>query len=75
MGMETPDYQDNETPKEEGVTPLPPEHHLVCYITGQLRKDTPEEQVRQEWARKLVEEYGYPKEDLGLCTRQNLHRA
>lgn len=66
MGMETPDYQDNETPKEEGVTPLPPEHHLVCYITGQLRKDTPEEQVRQEWARKLVEEYGYPKEDLGI---------
>lgn len=35
-------------------------------MTGKLRKDTPEEHVRQRWARSLVDEYGYPKADLGI---------
>ena len=45
---------------------LVPPGFLRCYVTGTLRPDTPEEHVRQRWARSLVEEYGYPKEDLGL---------
>ena len=32
---------------------------IKCFITGKLRKDTPEENVRQRWARSLVDEYGY----------------
>ncbi len=43
-----------------------PPGKLRCFITGQLRKDTPEENVRQRWARSLVEEYGYPREDIGI---------
>ncbi len=41
---------------------LIPQGKIKCYITGKLRKDTPEERVRQEVARSLVEEYGYDKE-------------
>lgn len=43
-----------------------PSGKIRCYITGKLRKDTPEERVRQRMARSLVEEYGYPKEDICL---------
>lgn len=43
-----------------------PAGKIRCYITGKLRNDTPEEQVRQRVARSLVEEYGYPKEDIEL---------
>lgn len=45
---------------------LIPPGYIRCFITGQLRKDTPEENVRQRWARSLVEEYGYPKTDIAL---------
>lgn len=45
---------------------LVPKGKLRCYITGQLRRDTPEENVRQRWARSLVEEYGYAKADVGV---------
>jgi hypothetical protein len=38
---------------------------IRCYITGQLRSDKPEENIRQRWARSLVEEYRY-KEDIAL---------
>lgn len=50
------------TPRVEFIPP----GKIRCYITGKLRKDTPEEQVRQRVARSLVEEYGYPKEDIEL---------
>jgi len=63
-GQEDRDKERNEEEKE--VAHPSSESQLRCYITGKLRKNTPEEQVRQEWARKLVEEYGYPKEDLGI---------
>ncbi|OGP87330.1 MAG: hypothetical protein A2031_06425 [Deltaproteobacteria bacterium RBG_19FT_COMBO_43_11] len=46
------------------VTYLIPPGNIRCFITGKLRKDTPEENVRQRWARSLVEEYGYPKQDI-----------
>jgi type I restriction enzyme M protein len=43
-----------------------PPGKLVCYITGKLRKETPEEHVRQRVARSLVVEYGYGKKDIEL---------
>lgn len=45
---------------------LVPPGQIRCYVTGKLRKDSPEENVRQRWARSLVEEYGYPKSDIGI---------
>lgn len=57
------------------VTRLVPEGKISCYITNVLRKDTPEERVRQEWARKLVEEYGYAKEDIGVEVTIPMGRA
>jgi len=45
---------------------LIPVGKVKCYITGQLRQDAPEEQVRQRVARSLVEEYGYSKSDVGV---------
>ena len=51
---------------DNNIVYLVPPGQLRCYVTGQLRKDTPEENVRQRWARSLVEEYGYPKADLGI---------
>lgn len=47
------------------LTTIPP-GKIKCYITGKLRKDTPEEHVRQRVARSLVEEYGYQKKDIEL---------
>ena len=41
-----------------------PPGKIKCFITGKLRKDTPEERVRQVVARALVEEYGYEKKDI-----------
>lgn len=50
----------------ENIVYLVPPGSIRCCITGTLRKDTPEENVRQRWARSLVEEYGYPREDISL---------
>jgi len=36
--------------------------YLRDFITGRLLKDTPEERRRQEIEKRLVEEWGYPKE-------------
>lgn len=35
---------------------------IICYIRGVEIIETPEEKVRQEYVRRLVEEFGYPKE-------------
>jgi len=35
---------------------------IICYIRGIEIVETPEEKVRQDYARRLVEEFGYPKE-------------
>lgn len=37
------------------------EGKIKCLITGKLRKETPEEYVRQEFARLLLSAYKYPK--------------
>lgn len=38
------------------------EVYIPDFVTGRLLKDTPEERRRQEIERRLVEEWGYPKE-------------
>lgn len=43
-----------------------PPGKLKCFITGKLRKDIPEERVRQDVIRSLVEEYGYKKNDIDV---------
>jgi len=43
-----------------------PAGKIKCFIKGTLRKDTPEEQVRQEVARSLVDEYSYSKADMDI---------
>ena len=60
------------TPK---VLHLVPPGKIKCYVTGKLRRETPEEHVRQRWARSLVEEYGYPKSDLGVNVSIVMGRA
>lgn len=57
------------------IIPLVPPGKILCFITGVLRSDTPEENVRQRWARTLVEDYGYPKTDIGVETRIKMGRA
>lgn len=52
-----------------------PAGKIRCFITGELRNDTPEENVRQRVARSLVEEYGYPKKGIELEFRINIGRA
>ncbi len=41
-----------------------PSGKIKCIVTGKLRKDTPEERVRQEIARELIEVYGYSPMDM-----------
>lgn len=48
------------------LIPFIPPGKIRCYVTGKLRPDTPEENVRQRWARSLVEEYKYSKGDIAL---------
>lgn len=48
---------------EETITLIPP-GKLRCVITDKLRKDTPEEHVRQRIARSLLEDYGYDRADI-----------
>lgn len=59
----------------DNVSYLVPPGKIRCYVTGKLRKDTPEEHVRQRWARSLVDEYGYPKTDLGIEVTVRMGRA
>jgi type I restriction enzyme M protein len=55
------------TPKQSTtVLPLVPPGKIRCFITNILRKDTPEENVRQRWARSLVEEYRYDPKDIAV---------
>jgi type I restriction enzyme M protein len=51
-----------------------PPGKLLDYITGKLRKETPEEHVRQRVARSLVEEYSYNKKQIELDFRIHMGR-
>jgi type I restriction enzyme M protein len=42
------------------------EGKIKCLITGKLRKETPEEYVRQEFARVLLSAYKYPKANIDI---------
>ena len=48
------------------VVSFVPAGKIRCFVTKGLRKDTPEENVRQRWARSLVEEYGYALSDMAI---------
>ena len=50
----------------DNIIPFIPAGKIRCFITGKLRKDTPEENVRQRWVRSLVEEYKYSKSAIAL---------
>lgn len=43
-----------------------PAGKIQCFVTKKLRRDTPEENVRQRWVRSLVDEYGYDVEDMAV---------
>src|SRR5260363_226555 len=51
---------------DDNIIYLIPPGNIRCFITDKLRKDKPEENVRQRWARSLVDEYGYFKNDLAI---------
>jgi len=56
---------DNNEDEESELSVISP-GKIKCFIKGILRKDTPEERVRQDVARSLVEEYGYEKKDIDI---------
>lgn len=43
-----------------------PPGKIKCCVSGILRKDTPEEKIRQDIARSLIEEYAYKKTDMAV---------
>ncbi len=59
---------------EENITLIPP-GKLRCIVTGKLRNDTPEENVRQRIARSLMEDYGYNRADIEIEFAVNLGRS
>lgn len=60
---------------DRNIVSLVPFGKIRCFVTGKLRKDTPEENVRQRWARSLVEEYRYKPEDIGVEFTIRMGRA
>lgn len=52
-----------------------PAGKIKCFITGKMRKDTPEERIRQDVSRSLVEEYGYNKENIDIEFPVKMGRA
>jgi type I restriction enzyme M protein len=54
---------------------LVPPGKIKCYVSGKLRQDTPEERIRQEVARSLVEEYKYDKKDMEVEFKIEMGRA
>ena len=55
----------------QGITFIP-SGKLRCVVTGKLRNDTPEENVRQRIARSLIDDYGYSRENIEIEFRVNL---
>ena len=60
---------------DDNITYLIPPGSVRCCVTGKLRKDTPEENVRQRWARSLIDEYGYSRDDMALEFSITMGRA
>src|SRR5258708_18113133 len=55
-----------ESPGAESQVSVVPAGQLRDYVHDVLRKETPEEHVRQRIARSLVEEYGYSRSELHI---------
>lgn len=51
------------------------EGKVKCLITGKFRKETPEEIVRQEFCRMLLDVYGYPKEHIDVEVNVQIGRS
>lgn len=45
------------------------EEYVIDFVTGKRLRKTPEEEVRQLFERKLVEEYGYSKDQIDINVR------
>ena len=57
----------DKSPRKEAEANSPiPAGKIRCFITDKPRRDTPEENVRQRWARSLVHEYGYHPSDMDV---------
>ncbi len=53
--------------QQETLLPIiVPQEHIVDFIDGAFRKETPEEYVRQEIAKSLVREYSYARTDIAV---------
>jgi type I restriction enzyme M protein len=52
-----------------------PDGYISDYIDGKLRKDTPEEYVRQNIEKRLVVEHKYPREQIAVEYKIRLGRA
>ena len=53
--------------KPQPVAVIVQQGKVLDFIDGQTQRDeTPEEYVRQEIAKSLVREYGYPKKDIAV---------
>ena len=48
---------------------------IKCFVTGKLRNNTPEERIRQDFARTLVDVYGYELKDLDVEFQIKMGRA
>lgn len=59
---------------DDVITLIPP-GKLRCVVTGQLRNDTPEENVRQRIARSLMDDYGYDRDHLAIEFTINVGRS
>ena len=66
---------DDMSEDENIIKDVVPLGKIKCYISGKLRKETPEEYVRQEVARSLVNEYGYTKENMEVEFKITMGRA
>lgn len=42
------------------------EGKILCLISGIMRKETPEEYIRQEYCRILLDVYGFPKDNIAV---------
>jgi len=59
--------QKNESVEVGPVAVIVQQGRVLDFIDGQTqRHETPEEYVRQEIAKSLVREYGYPKQDIAV---------
>lgn len=58
--------KDTSTETKLNISEFIPSEKIKCFVTSKLRKNTPEERVRQDFARDLVEIYGYDLNDLDV---------